>query len=58
MALNNKWAAERTIKFLEEYEPYSCLWDAHSTSCKNGVEGENVYQKLSQLMDIEDFGRA
>ncbi|CAH1107016.1 unnamed protein product [Psylliodes chrysocephalus] len=53
-----KWSAELTIKFLEGYESYPCLWDVHSSSYKNKDGHENAHQKLSELMDIEGFGIA
>lgn len=56
--VKKKWSAELTIKFLEGYESYPCLWDVHSSSYKNKDGRENAYQKLSELMDIEGFGIA
>ncbi|KAG5884236.1 hypothetical protein JTB14_011725 [Gonioctena quinquepunctata] len=53
-----KWSAEQTIEFLEGYESYPCSWDVHSTPYKNKNRREKAYQKLYQLMDIEDSGIA
>lgn len=53
-----KWSSEMTIKFLEGYEKFPCLWDVHSASYKNKDHREDAYESLSELMGIDGFGPA
>jgi len=51
-----RWNSETTIKFIQEFKTYECLWNQKSPTYKNKHAKEAAYQKLIEEMHIADFG--
>lgn len=53
-----KWNAQTTIKFIEEFKSHECLWNAKHSSYKNKHMREAAYQKIVVEMAIDGFNVA
>lgn len=51
-----RWNSETTIKFIQEFKSYECLWNQKSSIYKNKHAREAAYQKLVEEMHITGFG--
>nr|CAI5870088.1 unnamed protein product [Callosobruchus analis] len=51
-----RWNSETTIKFIQEFKSYECLWNHKSVSFKNKLAKDAAYQKIVQEMNIAGFG--
>lgn len=54
--MSTKWDCKTTIKFIEEYKSYDCLWNFKSSSYKNKHMRESAYRSIVTAMAIEGFG--
>lgn len=50
-----KWNAETTIKFLQEFKQYECLWNPKHVSYKNKHMREACFKKIVDGMAIPGF---
>lgn len=53
--MSEKWNAETTIKFIQEFKQYECLWNPKHVSHKNKQMREACYQKIVDGMGIPGF---
>lgn len=53
--MSEKWDAETTIKFIQEFKQYECLWNLKHISYKNKQMREACYQKIVDEMVIPGF---
>jgi len=53
-----KWNAQTTIKFIEEFKSHKCLWNTKHSSYKNKHMREAAYQKIVVEMAIDGFNVA
>lgn len=53
--MSEKWNAETTIKFIQEFKQYECLWNHKHVSHKNKQMREACYQKFVDGMGKPGF---
>lgn len=51
-----RWNSETTIKFIEEFRSYECLWNTKSSTYKNKQMRQTSLQKIVEAMNIQGFG--
>lgn len=51
-----KWNSQTTIKFIQEFSCYECLWNTKSPTYKNKQRRETSFQKIVEAMNIPGFG--
>lgn len=51
-----KWTEQHTLKFLQEYLKYECLYNVKCAEFKNKQLRDAALLKLSEAMAIPDFG--
>lgn len=51
-----KWAEKETVKFVEEYIKYECLYNVKSVAYKNKRLREAALLNISKVMGFPDFG--
>ena len=50
-----RWSEGETIKFVELYRDYECLWDTTKACYKNSQMRQAALEKIVAEMDMEDF---
>lgn len=56
--MTHKWNEDTTLKFVEEYRQYKCLWNLHYNLYKNKQACDAAYTSIASAMNIPDFGIA
>lgn len=51
-----RWNSEKTIKFIQEFKSYECLWNHKSALYKNKLAKDAAYEKIVEEMNIAGFG--
>lgn len=51
-----KWTEQHTLKFVQEYIKYECLYNVKCAEFKNKRLRDAALLKLSEAMEIPDFG--
>lgn len=51
-----KWTEEQTIKFVQEYIKYKCLYNVKCHESRNKPLRDAALLNISKAMDIPDFG--
>ena len=50
-----KWTEGETVKFVELYREYECLWDTSKTCYRNNQMRQSALEKIVTDMNIDDF---
>jgi hypothetical protein len=50
-----RWSEGETIKFVELYRDYECLWNTTKACYKNSQMRQAALEKTVAEMDMEDF---
>lgn len=53
--MTEKWNSGTTIKFIQKYKLYECLWNPKCTQYKNTQMKTTSYQQIAKAMDIPGF---
>lgn len=51
-----KWTEEQTIKFVQEYIKYQCLYNAKCPEYRNKQYRDAAFLNMSKAMGVPDFG--